>query len=128
MTDKEVFEQVKTHLLKQGKRSIRANPDKNARNQASFAWWGDDGTKSALGCLMTTSSYKEEFEKYKSIEALLSIFEATALFGFEVDGNRLLMLASLEAIHDERPSEWARLLAAEGRKFNSLGEYMWGAM
>lgn len=98
-TEQEVFDQVKDHLLKQGKRSLRVSQ----YNGVQCLYRGPDGLKCAAGCLIADSEYRPTFEGlgWKT----LSITE-----GVE---NHAELINALQSIHDTiEPEHWAENLKA----------------
>lgn len=61
-----VFDTVTSHLLRQGKVSTKTRPSfdiiNGTKNVDYCAYRGDDGTKCALGCLISDESYNEHLE------------------------------------------------------------------
>jgi hypothetical protein len=103
-TDREVFEYVKDHLLKQNQQSSYGS---------GCAYRGGQGMSCAVGCLIDDDHYDEELEDNdvfdgRVIDALL---ESVSNWLVEVDDclsdKRILMLCLLQKIHDcTQPYTW----------------------
>ena len=103
-TDRQVFEYVKDHLLKQNQQSSHGS---------GCAYRGPYGMSCAVGCLIDDDHYDEELEDNDVfdggvIDALLG---SVGNWLFEVDDclsdKRILMLRLLQQIHDcTQPYTW----------------------
>lgn len=109
MTEQEIFDKVKSHLLSQGKKSFQG---------ISCAYRGDDGLKCAIGCLISDENYSSSLEGWTVGEA--SVLQA--LYGSGLGeivwterGQRLML--ALQSVHDDcDPVDWPtqlKILAAE---------------
>lgn len=107
----EVFDRVAAHLLKQGKRAS-LNGTKYGTN---CAYRGVDGTKCAIGCLISDEYYKEEFEG-KGIGAVADAVERS--LGVVLDKEDQNVLDDMQFIHDNRaPASWAKRLKFVAKKY-----------
>lgn len=94
----EIFEIVEKHMLTQSKKSfLDDDPDR------SCAYWGVDGLRCAVGCLITEDAYTPELEGqgvlfdedvHTALEKSLGIKPSKGLLG---------LLDDLQSIHDETP-------------------------
>lgn len=84
-TEQEIFDQVSTHLLTQGKKSVKSG---------SCAYRGSGGLKCAAGCLISDDEYDESFEGtifgYVEMESLVK----------GVSGKSLDLIQQLQSTHD----------------------------
>lgn len=96
-SEQEVFNQVATHLITQGKRSIETTLGQN-----SCVYKSKDGLMCAAGCLIGPKEYKKKFEGY--------IWDGLAFEGF-VPEEHWLLIRMLQCVHDrEQPHNWKREL------------------
>lgn len=103
MTNQELFDKVATHLLKQGRRSVRANGE--------CAYRGKDGLRCAIGVLIPDDKYGRGLEGLSSDAG--SVMNAAGL----VDENSLLAHV-LQWVHDSvEPAEWRERLKIEAESF-----------
>ncbi len=108
-SDREIFDFVKTHLLKQ---------NKQAGNESGCVYRARDGTKCAVGCLIPDWYYSEDLEGLPaSSSEIRCILKQTLVFGPKTP----LLLSSLQLCHDSYPiDEWSgRLKVIEEEFFNS---------
>ena len=103
MTRREVFEQVKAHLLRQNRKAFDSEAGK-CRYRA------DDGTRCAVGCLIPDPYYSEALENNGVSSP--EVREALTLAGVPVeDYETLNMLSRLQDLHDSmHESFWAKAL------------------
>ncbi len=85
-TAKEIFEQVKNHLLTQKERSML--------NEDTCAYRGTNGLKCAAGCLISDDEYKENFENKR--------WKALADWDM-VPNTHVELIDSLQSLHDHYP-------------------------
>lgn len=122
-TDREVFEYVKDHLLKQNQQSSHGS---------GCAYRGPQGMSCAVGCLIDDDHYDEELEDNdvfdgRVIDALL---ESVGNWLVEVDDclsdKRILMLRLLQQIHDcTQPYTWEYdLNYLEGKIFDEGSDFV----
>lgn len=99
---KEVFEQVKNHLLTQKERSMI--------DEDVCAYRGTNGLKCAAGCLISDDEYKENFESKR--------WKALADWGM-VPSTHVELINSLQSLHDHYPvSLWEEELEWIKTDFN----------
>lgn len=134
-TDKEIFERVRAHLLKQNKRAKFANGK-------GCAYRGADGLQCAVGCLITDEAYTPTCEG-PTIENLRvrtpcewipahvespaghALAEALNKSGVPARLSTRRMLFDLQGIHDRSdPTIWEHRLSLA--YFDSAGQYIGG--
>jgi len=103
-TDREVFEYVKNHLLKQNEQSSHGS---------GCAYRGAYGMSCAVGCLIDDDQYNEGLEDYDVFDGgvIDALLESVGDWLVEVDDRlsdkRILMLRLLQRIHDcTQPYTW----------------------
>ena len=95
MTDQTMFDTVVAHLLTQNKRSMDY--------EGTCRYRSDDGTKCAIGCLISDDMYEEGLEGNGVRELLASDFK----FSSYLQQFDLKLLIALQLTHDCRsPLEW----------------------
>lgn len=128
MTDKQIFERVKKHLLKQKE---QATDDENGTGGCRYR--GVDGLKCAVGCLITNAAYTPKCEGHTPNE--LGIRGGRWIFGplaKALNQSRIparestqMLLSTLQEIHDnEEPIEWRSRLRVKDFKFDAKGMYV----
>lgn len=96
----EIFNKVKTHLLSQGKRSII--PWSHGINSA---YYGSDGCKCSIGCLIQPEFYSPALEGYAVSRDW--VIEALESSGIDVKSLPNRFLWDLQTLHDStEPCEW----------------------
>ena len=99
MTEQEVFDKVKAHLLQQNSKALHKG--------GGCAYKAEDGKKCAVGCLIPDELYQERFENL-GISQLLE--EATKLRAL-LEGVDTVLLMDLMLIHDTKdPIDWPECL------------------
>lgn len=125
ITDRDVFEHVRQHLINQGQRSI--DP------MIGCSYRSPDGLMCAVGCLIPAEEYRDHFEGVNAcddgVRGALRL-NGLPLFGeSDFDGDmdsRTVMLNSLQLMHDTRKVvEWPRLLRTFA--FTTDGQYLHGS-
>jgi hypothetical protein len=107
-TAQQVFNQVKRHLLKQGKRSTI--------NGTSCRYRGDKDTKCAAGCLMSDKEYKRSFEGHGWRHLVDK---------GEVPNTHKSLIVDLQGIHDGRsPSNWENDLRSYAKAHGTRASVM----
>lgn len=103
-TDREVFEYVKNHLLKQNEQSSHGS---------GCAYRDGQGMSCAVGCLIDDDHYHEDLEDNDVFDGgvIDALLESVGNWLFEVDDclsdKRILMLRLLQQIHDcTQPYTW----------------------
>jgi hypothetical protein len=100
MTDREIFEKVRDHLLHQGKQSVVHDGECRYR--------GPKRTKCAVGCLIPDTNYDPKMEGH-GVNSLLKCFPDC--FGFEPTSSQVSLLRVLQFCHDHKdPATWASYL------------------
>lgn len=112
MRQQAVFTKVVKHLLTQKVRSCILSP---SGMTSELRYRGPNGTKCAIGCLITDNEYHESMEG-KDLELLLETDLPDRLY------TRLYMhrmiLRELQGIHDScAPEEWKDKLQALGQRY-----------
>jgi hypothetical protein len=99
MTDREIFDEVKNHLLKQ-----RAN---SAGLGLGGCRYRSGGLKCAIGCLISDVHYDEKMEGFNLHNRVPRKAVADSL-GINDDDLPIDMLLDLQKLHDEYcPEDWA---------------------
>jgi len=127
MTDKELFLQIKTHLLTQGKQCIATYKDSlTDREVTSCAYRSPEGLKCAVGCIIKDEYYTPELEGRNVLSITVKDAVVRSL-GLEFLPNHTHeMLSSLQDLHDiASPSIWGEELRAFEGMFNSEGSYIY---
>lgn len=105
MTDREVFEKVKAHLLSQNKKSIIMY---GFNTNGICAYRGDNNLQCAVGCLIKDEFYTSKLEgmmmgRSTTLELVLN--------SSGVPDSSFQMLRNLQSIHDCQPPElWQEIL------------------
>jgi hypothetical protein len=130
MTDKEIFIQIKTHLLSQGKKSMGEYPREDD-TITGCVYRSSEGLKCAVGCIIKEEYYTPILEG-KGVTNLLVRSAVTRSLGLEtLPDSTLEMLSRLQDIHDLYPvNTWETYLQEYEGKFNSnnstaSGEYIY---
>jgi hypothetical protein len=101
-TAQEVFDQVKTHLLKQGEKSVN--------NRDACVYKSINGNKCAAGCLISDEEYTRKFEGMNWI---------SLSFKMLVPLNHRELIVDLQLIHDKRNLiDWKNELKDLANKHN----------
>src|SRR5688572_9122307 len=105
MTNQEIYDAVKAHLLAQGKRAAVSDLP-----GSSCAYRGQNGTKCAVGCLIPDDEYSPEIEGLSVSSPQPEMSGLMEFLGFTRE-QREGILSNLQVIHDGRlPSEWPAAL------------------
>lgn len=110
LTQREVFDKVKAHLLQQGCRSVKYID--SLREICRYR--APDGKMCAIGCLIKDEYYSEDLEGHATTHHLVE--QALQDSGINVEDGRegmsmKIMLLDLQVIHDMyRPDNWAEQL------------------
>lgn len=101
MNQRQVFDKIKRHLLKQNKKS---------QKKTTCLYRGPNGLKCAIGCLIKTG-YSDRLEyQLVTTDAVRSALEKN---GVVCNSRTLAMLTSLQDLHDHAsPALWAEGLDA----------------
>ena len=93
MTNEEIFEKVKTHLLTQNAKSMI---------DGTCLYYGPNGLKCAVGCLIEDEHFDPEHNgKLVSDEVVLQMLHKS---GIDAHGTGTLsLLRKLQFLHDHRP-------------------------
>lgn len=103
MTDQELFDKVRTHLLTQNDRSVRG---------AVCLYRGPAGLKCAIGALIPDDRYDE------SLEGKLAT-QSAVLAAAGIEENSGFLVEKLQQIHDSyEPEQWAEQLAEVAKQFD----------
>lgn len=108
MTNQEIFDTVKTHLLTQMEKSIAAITE---HNNDICAYRGLNGLKCAIGCLIPDELYSRKLEG-KAVACLpTKIIQSI--------GRNVELLTQLQELHDHMPVEnWKVGLKRIAKEFN----------
>lgn len=103
MTPQEIFDKVAAHLLRQGRKS------QSTDEWSTYCLYrGPDGTKCAVGCLISDEAYKPYLERKGADEQ--PVLDALAASGI-VDPDKTF-LRDLQILHDQfSPKEWEENLS-----------------
>ena len=106
LTEREIFDKVKNHLLAQGKRSTKIDPTVEI---SPCAYRGTDGLKCAIGCLIPDKLY---FASLEGNDVQQLAYEHPEVFpNIEFTPEIISMLYELQIIHDsEDPEIWEAAL------------------
>lgn len=118
----DIFTKVATHLLKQ---------NKQAKFGDTCAYRAEDGSKCAVGCIITDSCYSEELEGHGV--CALSVRKALVCSGVEIDAETgdgrvescpfyaeptFKLLTQLQNLHDASPvNQWKHRLKDVANQF-----------
>lgn len=95
----EIYEEVRDHLLKQGKRST-------AKGGTVFQYRGDYGLKCGIGALIEDEFYFECMEEHSVDEEI--VMTALEKSGVLINAETIALMRLLQIIHDRRsPELWA---------------------
>ncbi len=118
MNNQQLFDIVSKHLLKQGRRSVNA--------YGSCRYYGDDGLKCAIGCLIPENKYNKEFEG-KIITEKIPMDEVDLMNtnghkpicdAAGIGEDQVKLALALQRIHDEgSPQNWGASLESVAKKF-----------
>jgi hypothetical protein len=108
MTDREIFEKVRDHLLQQGRKSV------NGGERCRYR--GAGGMKCAIGCLIPDTNYDPKMEGC-GVTGLLSRWPNC--LGFEPNPSQFNLLVELQLTHDHRDVDvWGPRLDKIAHIFN----------
>lgn len=113
MTEQEIFDKVVTHLLTQGRQSL---VDENLFGGCAYR--GHDGTKCAVGCLISDEAYVPALEGQGVYQD--DVRAALAASGVDVVGSsrKFDLLCYLQDLHDySAPINWAHELEGVAHTF-----------
>ena len=106
-TAREVFEQVKTHLLTQNEKCGTGNP-----NSTQCLLRNDKGLNCAAGCLISDEEYKEEWEGTGPWRFLVA--------HNKVPGAHCYLISNLQKVHDVHAvKHWSEELDKVEREYLS---------
>ena len=95
-TNLEIFNQVRDHLLKQGRRSTDARVG-NTGGKTSCKYRASNGDSCAVGCLIPDELYKVGMEN----SVVVSSIVRSALYKIGIrDPDAIKMLSDLQLLHD----------------------------
>lgn len=120
-TAQQVFNQVRDHLLAQGRRSLLYPGNEDRALSVQCAYRSPDGLKCAAGCLMSDEEYRPEFDstlhfnrKPTSCGWVTGIIEKYKAAPLEHAG----LITDLQEVHDYSPPErWSTKLAERAKAF-----------
>ena len=105
MTDQEIYNKVRNHLLTQMKKSLSGNGN---RNSSGCCYVSPDGTRCAAGCLLPQDYVPPaEYNTGHSVFDIIKDEEAPEVMRRAFQSNEGL-LTSLQTVHDcYSPDRWA---------------------
>lgn len=114
-TDRELFEHVKRHLLRQGKQSI---------DGTTCMYRGDNGTSCAAGCLIPDRVFDTLYmPECNYISGLSYRFEQLRPYVGDPGSKRLWLVERLQGVHDNGNIEdWERELDVVWRSYELRGD------
>lgn len=106
-TDQQVFDQVKTHMLTQGKQSKQAKPAGEA-----CAYRGDNALMCAAGCLMTDDEYSSiKLDGGAGLDDGYGKNWGWLADNGYVPKRHAMLIGDLQMVHDDRsPENWVAKL------------------
>jgi hypothetical protein len=121
VTDRQIFERVRDHLLRQNKQSVAVDSwDGSTRCR----YRTNDGLACAVGCLIEDNYYSKDMEgNHAGTESVCkAVAQSLRLKGLKP--STVTLLRDLQRVHDEfTPDEWSDELAIVGENFSSEGQY-----
>jgi len=128
-TDRDIFEVVANHLLRQRCRSMQEYFYLDGKKALSCAYRGKENTKCAIGAIISDQFYDSSFGRKGCDDA--DIFNAILLSNpdWEVSNSSHRLLSELQNLHDsELPFSWEYFLgrfkfSAEGHFLNNIWRY-----
>lgn len=129
LTNQQIFTKVATHLLRQGRRSVKPAAIKNGGADVCL-YRGPGNLKCAAGALIPDRLYQAHMDRKgahggnTAIDTLLRELGSVALFGARIGPEGPELIAELQRIHDNRaPEDWAGCLAkvAAENHFDTAG-------
>lgn len=117
LTAQQIFDRVATHLLTQGRRSLRYKPGSSLPDGCAYR--GADGLKCAIGCLIPDEVYDPRMEGRKVHDLVYRWsrmrFPPPILSHMR---SNIALLGELQRTHDiSQPGEWPRLLRDIASRF-----------
>jgi hypothetical protein len=102
-----ILDTVAAHLLKQGKKSTMDHPHLSSQ----CAYRGEEGTKCAIGCLISDEYYTPSIEGRGVGSPDISVALDKSLGEIGVYGGAADVLHRLQVLHDfTDPEDWAKAL------------------
>ncbi len=98
MNKQELFNKVATHLIQQGKPAAEITDSEATGKQVACFYRGPEGTKCAVGCLISDEVYTEELEGFGSKN--MYVQQALKQSGVNLDDDSLALLSQLQTVHD----------------------------
>lgn len=112
MTNQEIYDTVKEHLLKQAERSVQDHPE-----GASCLYRGPNGLKCAAGILIPEELYDSTMEGGSFNFVIENYPEVEKLLDLKPDGINLIL--DLQSMHDcNLPEYWLDHLDYIAKKYN----------
>lgn len=110
MTNREIFDKVKDHLLTQNRKSLNSSGD--------CAYRGLNGAMCAVGCLIPDDEYYPDLEGRSVLS--LRLQNVPSINKLTTSNKTSVLLRRLQRIHDNiDPTSWEKALAnLEEEKFN----------
>lgn len=136
MTDREIFERVRAHLLKQGRKAESTVTDCDGGLTNECRYRGDAGRMCAVGCLVSDEAYRAAMEGsvVRQLELRNGMWSAVGRdddlanalndSGIPARASTKQLLVELQSLHDARSvSVWGEELDSMASEFTSEGEY-----
>lgn len=116
LSAQQIFDRVATHLLTQGRRSLRFRPGSSLPEGCAYR--GTEGLRCAIGCLISDESYDPRMEG-RSVHYLVEDNAGRATFpDLEPLWPHYELLRRLQKVHDEsEPPFWLGQLRAIASEF-----------
>lgn len=110
MKKQEIFDKVATHLLTQGKKSVRGH--------SSYCMYhSPQGLRCAVGCLIADEHYTPELENKSPVDKAVKLAVRRSVGA--VSQSAIYLLEDLRKVHDEYPArQWKKELARVARANN----------
>lgn len=124
LTDFDVFNYVKNHLLAQNTKSQIAeeNTDVNEISNIFCAYRSPDGLSCAIGCLIEDKHYSFRLEKTSVSDLAVSAAVIKSIPNWEFNEQ---LLTDLQYVHDiVNVEKWEAHLTILSSNFNSEGSYL----
>lgn len=105
LTDREIFDKVKTHLLQQKVPSME---------DGECVYLNPNGLKCAIGCLIPVEYYSKSIEGLTLSDIFSSVLKRPLVDTLKksgIDSKSFPLLSKLQTIHDNRnPYDWSNYL------------------
>lgn len=119
MNQQQVFDKSAAHMMKQFAQSKLTDPQRvidDPSYKGSCSYYGDDGMKDGIGCLISDENYSPNLEGYyaSSVRVIKALFAS----GVAVHKADMRMITELQRIHDyKQPTSWFQQLQRLAHEF-----------